>query len=163
MGKLAAILKAYRTVALDTAVFIYHFEKNEKYSVITEEIFSRLDKDKDFTAVTSVITVLEVCVKPIKESRQDLVTEYTQKLLYDDKLATWVVDGNIVQKAAEIRAKYGIKTPDAIQIATAITAEADVFITNDTALKKVEEIEVLVLKELAAPVEEANTPPNAEP
>lgn len=162
MGKLAAILRAYRTVALDTAVFIYHFEKNEKYSAITEEIFSRLDKDKDFTAVTSVITVLEVCVKPIKESRQDLVAEYTEKLLYDDKLATWVVDGNIAQKAAEIRAKYGIKTPDAIQIATAIAAEADVFITNDTPLKKVEEIEVLVLEELAAPVEEANTPPHAE-
>ncbi|MEW6447665.1 MAG: PIN domain-containing protein [Bacillota bacterium] len=162
MGRLAAILKAYRTVALDTAVFIYHFEKNEKYSVITEEIFSRLDKDKNFAAVTSVITVLEVCVKPIKESRQDLATEYTQKLLYDDKLATWVVDGNIAQKAAEIRAKYGIRTPDAIQVATAITAEADVFITNDTALKKIEEIEVLVLKELAAPVEEANTPANAE-
>jgi predicted nucleic acid-binding protein len=163
LGKLAAAFKAYRTVALDTAVFIYHFEKNENYLEVTEEIFYRLDRDKNFTAVTSVITVLEVCVKPIKESRQDLVTEYTQKLLYDDKLATWVVDGNIAQKAAEIRAKYGIRTPDAIQVATAITAGADVFITNDTDLKRVEEIAVLVLKELAAPVEEANTSPNAEP
>lgn len=162
MGKLAAILKAYRTVALDTAVFIYHFEKNEKYSVITEEIFSRLDKDKDFAAVTPVITVLEVCVKPIKELRQDLVTEYTQKLLYDDKLATWVVDGNIVPKAAEIRAKYGIKTPDAIQIATAITAGVDVFITNDTDLKRVEEIEVLILNELTAPRKKESGTPNRQ-
>ncbi|HIE12042.1 MAG TPA: PIN domain-containing protein [Desulfotomaculum sp.] len=108
MGKLAAILKAYRSVALDTAVFIYHFEKNEDYLEATEAIFSRLDRDKNFSAVTSVITLLEVCVKPIKESRQDLVSEYTQKLLYDDKLATWMINGDIAQKAAEIRTGVGV-------------------------------------------------------
>lgn len=150
MGELATILRAYQTVALDTPVFIYHFEKSKHYFEATKEIFSRLDKDDDFTAVTSVITLLEVCVKPIRESRQDLVNEYTQKLLYDHKLTTLAIDGSIAQKAAEIRAKYGIRTPDALQIATAITAQADIFITNDADLKGIEEIEVLILKDLNA-------------
>jgi len=135
-------------VALDTPIFIYHFEKSNKYFNLTKEIFSRLDDDElDFTAVTSVITLLEISVKPIKESRNDLLEEYSTKLLYDDKLTTFFLDETIALRAAELRAKYAIKTPDAIQIATAIIANTDAFITNDKSLKKVEECTVLVLDE----------------
>lgn len=48
------------------------------------------------------------------------------------------------------------------QIATAITAEADVFITNDTDLKRVEEIEVLILNELAALRKKESGMPNRQ-
>ena len=38
-----------------------------------------------------------------------------------------------------------MKTPDAIQLATAIIATTDFFLTNDPALKKVKEVEVIIL------------------
>lgn len=147
MGRLAEKIVKYSLVALDTAIFIYHFEKNKKYFELTKDIFSYLDENKDFSAVTSIITLIEISVKPIKDSRNDLVDEYALKLLCDDKLTTRMVDGEIARKTAEIRAKYGIKTPDAIQIATAIVAQANAFITNDGDLKKVKEIEVLILQD----------------
>jgi len=46
------------------------------------------------------------------------------------------------------RAKYGLKTPDSIQVATAIYTSADYFLTNDIRLKAIKEIETLVLDEL---------------
>jgi predicted nucleic acid-binding protein len=49
-------------------------------------------------------------------------------------------------KAAQIRARYQIRTPDAIQLAAAIEFGARVFLTNDDRLRKVTEIEVIVLE-----------------
>jgi len=66
-------------------------------------------------------------------------------LLYDDKLTTLMIERDVAIKAAELRAKYRIRTPDAIQIATSIIGNAGAFITNDIALKKVKEIVVLIL------------------
>lgn len=114
---------------------------------MTKEIFSRLDQDAGFIAVTSIITLLEILVKPFKEVHTELAEQYTQKLLYDAKLTTWIINGDIPKKAAEIRAKYGVKTPDAIQIATAILAGAEMLITNDVEFKKIKEVETLILKE----------------
>jgi len=148
LGRIEEDLSRYSLVAIDTPVFIYHFEKNQVYFNLTKEIFSKLDDDQlDFAAVTSVITLLEISVKPIKESRNDVLAEYSTKLLYDEKLTTFFLDETIALRAAELRAKYAIKTPDAIQIATAIIANADAFITNDKSLEKVEECTVLILDE----------------
>lgn len=145
MGRLKDKISKYFVVGLDTAVFIYHFEKSRTYFKLTKEIFSRLDKDEDFTAITSILTLLEVSVKPIKESRNDLLKEYSNKLLNDEKLTSWMIDVDITRKAAELRARHGIRTPDAIQIATSIIGQCNAFITNDGNLKKVKEIEILLL------------------
>ena len=139
------IISKYSIVALDTVIFIYHFEKSKTYFKLTKEIFSRLDENQDFSAITSILTLLEVSVKQIEDSRDDLLKEYSDKLLYDNKLTTLMIEQDVAIKAAELRAKYRIRTPDAIQIATSIIGNAGAFITNDIALKKVKEIVVLIL------------------
>jgi len=58
------------------------------------------------------------------------------------------IDAKVAEKGAELRAKYGIRTPDALQIASAIENRATIFFSNDDRLKKNREIEVVVLKEL---------------
>jgi predicted nucleic acid-binding protein len=139
------IISKYSIVALDTVIFIYHFEKSKTYFKLTKEIFSRLDENQEFSAITSILTLLEVSVKPIEDSRDDLLKEYSDKLLYDNKLTTLMIERDVAIKAAELRAKYRLRTPDAIQIATSIIGKAGAFITNDMDLKKVKEIEVLIL------------------
>ena len=139
------IISKYSIVALDTVIFIYHFEKSKTYFKLTKEIFSRLDENQEFSAITSILTLLEVSVKPIEDSRDDLLKEYSDKLLYDNKLTTLMIERDVAIKAAELRAKYRLRTPDAIQIATSIIGKAGAFITNDMDLKKVKEIDVLIL------------------
>jgi len=47
--------------------------------------------------------------------------------------------------AARIRAQHRLRTPDALQVATAVHAGATGLITNDPALGRVEAFEMLVL------------------
>jgi predicted nucleic acid-binding protein len=58
------------------------------------------------------------------------------------------VDNPVAERAAFLRGKYGIKTPDALVIASAILAQADVFVTNDLRLEQVEEIACRSLSQL---------------
>ena len=59
------------------------------------------------------------------------------------------VSPDIAQKAAEIRAIHQVRTPDAIQLATAFLGGATHFLTNDRALRKYTEIQILVVADLA--------------
>ena len=55
----------------------------------------------------------------------------------------------VSRKAAELRVSYGIKLPDALQIAVALIAGCDVFLTNDDRLKRVTDLQILVIEELS--------------
>ncbi len=96
-------------------------------------------------AVTSTITLLEVLVQPYRRGKRDLAEKYREILLYTDNLLTFPVSNGIADKAAKLRAKYRIRTPDAIQVATALHGEASIFLTNDKTLKKIQEIDVVTL------------------
>ena len=136
-----------KIIGLDTMVFIYHFEENQLYSPLTFSIFESLEKG-DFNGITSTLTLLEILVKPKKENNSLLTERY--KLLFETfpNLQVKTLDENIADVASSLRANYNINTPDAIQVATSLEAQADIFITNDTSLKKITEIKVLLLSEM---------------
>jgi predicted nucleic acid-binding protein len=48
-----------------------------------------------------------------------------------------------------VRATHNLKTPDAIQIATALAQKADFFLTNDAKLSRLPQPQVLVLADLS--------------
>ena len=47
-----------------------------------------------------------------------------------------------------MRARYNLRTPDALHVATAVPAGCDAMLTNDAQLKRVQELSILVLDEL---------------
>jgi antitoxin (DNA-binding transcriptional repressor) of toxin-antitoxin stability system len=57
-------------------------------------------------------------------------------------------DIDIADYVVEMRAKYHFKTPDAIQLGTAVACGADYIITNDKAWQKLEEVKVLLIRDL---------------
>jgi predicted nucleic acid-binding protein len=61
---------------------------------------------------------------------------------------TLPIDIKTATSAADLRARYNLRTPDALQVATAIAAGCDAFLTNDAALQCVSELRVLVLDQL---------------
>ncbi|MEH2289846.1 hypothetical protein [Nostoc sp.] len=48
-----------------------------------------------------------------------------------------------------MRVRYNLQLPDALQMAAAIIAGCETFLTNDTALKRVIELMVLVVGKLS--------------
>jgi predicted nucleic acid-binding protein len=76
-----------------------------------------------------------------------LAEEYRNILLQSPALTTIPLDEGVDEEAAGLRARHNLRTPDAIQLATAIRSGASWYLTND-ALGKLPEISVLVLKQL---------------
>jgi len=52
------------------------------------------------------------------------------------------------EQAAQLRADYNIRTPDAIQISAALSAGASHFFTNDIRLPEIPSIQILSLDAL---------------
>jgi len=146
---LEEFLSRHKQVGADTMVFIYHLQDHLTYAPLTQAIFEAWEEGRN-SGVTSVITVLEILVKPKRERNSDAARDYQGLLTTYPNLHILDVDLTVACLAADLRAKYAIRTPDALQIAAALHAGASGFITNDEQLKRVadEGIEVLLLEDL---------------
>lgn len=131
-------------IGLDTAPLIYYIEEHPAYLPFVEPFFNAIDKG-ELTVVTSTITLLETLVYPLKQGRTDLVNQYEQILLNINGLQIIDLSPPIAKLAAQMRATYNLRTPDAIQLATAVNQGATYFFTNDRSLQKIKELTVFVL------------------
>jgi predicted nucleic acid-binding protein len=138
-------LVSYKRIGLDTNVLIYYIEEHPIFLKKIEPLIDKIVQGKA-TGITSYVTLLELLVKPLKDGRLDLVDQY--KTILTEQLEMVPIDEAVSLKAAQLRAKYGFRTPDAIQLASVIQKKGDVFITNDRGLKDVLEIKVLTLEDI---------------
>jgi predicted nucleic acid-binding protein len=136
-----------KTIFLDSAPLIYFIEDVTPYTAALTLLFAAHDRN-ELTLVASALTYLEVLVVPIRMSRWDLVDKYTREITEVSGIQIVEVNRAIAYKAAEVRAKYRIKTPDAIQIATALETKANYFLTNDFRLKQINEITIITPEQL---------------
>lgn len=84
----------------------------------------------------------------IRNGNKDLADRYRDILLRTKGLATLPLSSDIAEEAAQLRALYNIRTPDAVQMATAIKAAAPCFLTNDARLPSSPRLQVLILNNL---------------
>jgi predicted nucleic acid-binding protein len=138
-----------QVVGLDSAPLIYFIEQNPIYLEMMRLFFRALNQG-EFRVVTSVVTLLEVLVQPIRRGDTALAQQYRDILFNSENLTTINVFPAIAEEASQLRAAYNLRTPDAIQMATAISQGASFFLTNDARLPSLPGLEVLVLDELRA-------------
>ena len=95
----------------------------------------------------SDIAVLETLVKPLREG--DEVVEMLLRSMFDTHEVSLVpATRELWEDAARIRADTGLKTPDALHAATALSAGCTLFVTNDTDFRRVQGLPVVVLDDL---------------
>jgi predicted nucleic acid-binding protein len=133
-------------IFLDTAPLIYFIEEHPKYSPVLDELF--LSNDHFFRFSTSVITLAEVLVLPLREGKIHLAQKYETILVNSDSVTLLEINAQIAKTTAQLRADYNLRTPDAVQIASGIYSNADYFLTNDKKLKSIKEIKVITLDDL---------------
>ena len=140
-------LKSGDIIFLDTAPFIYFFEQHPDYFPALEMLFDHL-YETDAQAITSIITYIELTTLPARQGKKQLVRKYRDYLSNSENISIFPLDMDIADHAVELRAHHNFKTPDAIQLGTAVACGADYILTNDKAWKKFEEVKVLLVKDL---------------
>jgi predicted nucleic acid-binding protein len=144
---LHARLRRHSRIALDTSIFIYAVEANPKYLALADEVFGWLERP-GHTAVTSSITLTELLVAPYRDEDEQRVDAFYGLLTTYPNLEWIPPDLEIADAAAGFRARYRLRTPDALQAATAVRSHATAMVTNDPAFARVAEFESLVLDKL---------------
>ena len=135
----------YRLVALDSNIFIYHFEDNQEFKLPIDLIFQGLIKTIT-RAVTSVVSVIEALSYPMPDV---VVKEIEEAFKNTPNLQILDVNHEIAREAAKIRRKYrALRLPDAVQVASARFARAQIFITNDKRIKIFKELPIKLLTEI---------------
>ena len=147
MKDLKKLLFHHNNISLDSCVFIYHFEGSGKYSKITFNLFKSIENGNT-TANCSTLVLSEVLVLPYKLGKYDIAKEYEFLIKTFPNINLIPVSSDIAARSAIIRSKYNLPTPDSIHLANALTARCSLFITNDSKLKKIDDIEVICLEEL---------------
>jgi predicted nucleic acid-binding protein len=140
-------LKSGDIIFLDTAPFIYFFERHPDYFPALEMLFDRL-YETDAQAITSIITYIELTTLPVRRGKAQLVRKYRDFLTNSENISLFPLDLSIADQAVELRAQHHFKTPDAIQLGTAIACGADYIITNDKEWQRVEEIQIVMVGDL---------------
>jgi predicted nucleic acid-binding protein len=143
--KLSDVLSSVQQMFLDTAPIVYFVEKHPIYFALVSPVFERVDGDR-LAAVVSPITLAECLVFPYRLGHTDSVQVFRELLTLRMRFVP--IEETIASEAARLRARYNLNLPDALQCAVALNTECDTFLTNDSALKRVTELNVVVLDEL---------------
>lgn len=96
----------------------------------------------------SRLTLLELLVQPYRGQQDELAQKIFALTTTYPKLDWVPVTLSLADQAAELRARYRLSTPDAIQIATAIAHRAACFYGNDRSLRRVKEIECIMVDDM---------------
>ncbi len=135
----AAALTDGALVLVDSAPIIYTLEGHAQFAAYFAPLFQRHDDGEISLAVTTV-TIAEVLTGPLKAGEEALARRYRAAL------EAWpVVDMtcDIAESAARLRGRYGLKLPDAIQVASALSINAAALVTHDRDFSKVRGLRIL--------------------
>ena len=140
-------IQGIRRLFLDTAPIIYYVENHPNYYELTQVIFDGIDEGL-LLGVTSPITLSECLVYPYKLGLIALAQDFIYLIVDGENINFVLIDEDIGNLAAQMRARYNLSLTDSLQIATAIQSNCDAFLTNDLQLKRVNELSILVISEL---------------
>ncbi len=145
MDEFSKRLSKAKVIGLDTSVFIYFLENNEKYGPLARITINGIENGK-WEGVTSTITLMEITVRPWQTGQESIAREYEAVLVHFPNLSVVDVDRDVARIAAQLRAKYNVAPPDALQVAASLNYGAKAFLTNDRRLSRLQDlIDVLVM------------------
>ncbi len=144
MAELADRLRGSARVGLDTSIFIYHIEGSSRYAepagIALDGLAAAL-----FTGVTSILTLMELVVRPLQLGQREIANDYEALVRTYPNLTIVNLNPAIARRAAELRARYRLRAADALQVGACLEHGARAFLTNDRDLRRVVELDVLLL------------------
>jgi uncharacterized protein len=117
-------------IYLDTAPLIYLVEHVPQFG---DRVAQRLSSTDEL--IVSDLSRLECRVKPMRDGDGFLLEEFDR--FFNESVSEVIaLSREVIDRATEIRSRYGFKTPDAIHLAAATVSNCELFLTNDSRLDR---------------------------
>ncbi len=123
-----------KNIFWDTNLFIYLLEDSPKFGQAVADLRRRMLRRND-RLLTSAMSVGEILVKPFATGNTALAERY-RAYFATPHVTISAFDFGAAEAYARIRQDRAIQPADAIQLACAASAKADLFITNDDRLSQ---------------------------
>jgi len=130
---------------LDACALIYRFEGSAAFRTAAIDLITQLTQGQPVPELAvSRLSLLECRVKPLREGNTDLLKQYDN---FFAAIQVVELSAAVVELATDLRVRHGLKTPDALQAACAMTLTGDViFVTADLGLAKVNDLDVRLIR-----------------
>lgn len=129
-------------VYVDANTVIYAVERIEPYHTVLEPLWQAAHQ-RQLSLITSELTWLETLVKPLRDKHARLEILF-RSFLSAEEMMLIPASLPIWEEAARLRG-VGLKTPDALHAATAVTVGCSMFITNEPIFLRVGQLPVTLL------------------
>lgn len=113
---------------------LHRYLSDGKSAPFSQKVRYFLAQNGDAVLCVSPLVRMEVLIKPLRESSALLVADYEEFLAAQNWLR---INDSSFEQALQMRVRHGLKTPDALHLATAQQHGCDEFWTNDDRLNKV--------------------------
>lgn len=128
--ELRTAMQEHQQLLIDSMVFIYLLDNHPVYADLAAAVLESVEKG-EVTAVTSTLTLSEVLTGPARAGDDEAFQDYELYLTHFPHLRLLPVTTAVARVAAKTRAATGLRTPDAIQLATAQLAGVTAVVGND--------------------------------
>lgn len=122
--------------ALDTPAFIYFIQEHPEFLPLIRPIFEEAERGAR-EIITSALTLLEVLVVPYRAGDLPLAERYEILLTRSRNVRLVELSRSRLRTAAQLRGLHRVRTPDSLQLATALSCRCTDFVTNDRRLPSI--------------------------
>jgi predicted nucleic acid-binding protein len=134
-----------KRVYFDANIFIYLMEGYPSFENSLRDIRDSIFNSES-SICTSELTLCEVLVPAFRANNTGLLSLYRQFIEESGAFELIATNRETYVRASLLRAQIGLRTPDAIHMASAIESDCTVFLTNDRQLKVPKGMEILRLE-----------------
>jgi len=123
---------------LDANIIIYRVEAVEPFNQqVTTAVLELVEKYADSGFAVSRLSMMECLVKPLRDQNSAEIDRY-RGFFTSTGLQIIEISSLVIETATLLRARHGLRTPDAIQAASAMSIKGPVtFLTGDRQFRKV--------------------------
>ena len=131
----------------DACAIIYQVELAQPfYARLEALIANELKSHPDARIAVSRLSWMECRIAPLRSGDEQRLRRFDEFFDLDDLLIV-ELDADVIERATQLRARTGLKIPDAIQAACALALPDSVrFVTSDSAFERVRGLDVLRMK-----------------
>jgi len=131
-----------KRVYFDANIFIYLLEGNELFEPAVSQLRD-LIADDQITVISSDLIYTEVLAHPALSGNKDAIEHI---ISFISNFDIHPVTQSITIHAGILRGETGMKTPDALHVASAVQGSAEVFLSNDKGIRTPDGVECILIK-----------------